>query len=627
MDFRRIWLGLLWLIPVVFNPFGSNVFSLFRVSMLSFWLVGMMFIWIYDVFFRDKKIEGSCFQMGFVLICLVFFLLNYVSSETPGSTLLGSVDRLQGIATYLMYFGLGFFLYQYRKLLDNKFFGFGLGVFSLVSLHAIMQKIGYGRFSAEMYGVYSERVYGTVGHPNFLGQLLAPMVLLSVYVWRSISKKMWKILVFMSGVLNLLALILTENRASWLALFFVVLLWLVLELDLKNKYKIGVVVLGSLIMCGALYFLAPSLRSLSTRFLLWKSSFPLVFQDVWFGSGLESFKSVYQIYAPAELLNYEPVYSVAARSHNFLLDIWIEAGLFGLLLIFIYLLNGLKKYNGLTTCVWLVSFLPWLLSFPLVEHWIFGIIFFVSLFKDEPSSIELKIDSKPWVSAVIGFVLVCSVGNAYFYVDQLRADFSYSFGNYMIGNEDTADDELGIEMIMNSFQSNQMNYEYNIRFINFMIGMSSVLDKDKVEESVNIAFENMEALRGQDFFYKFMKGQYFTGYKDFEVAEDYYEEALMLSNDNPRILREYTVMNYYRGSCGGVIENYNKYLEKIPDTWKMVGSGELSWEDSEKLRIYMKNIGGQEFWVLMGFAEECSRELGLDGEANQYLDYIKKAQT
>jgi hypothetical protein len=86
-------------------------------------------------------------------------------------------------------------------------------------------------------------------------------------------------------------------------------------------------------------------------------------------------------------------------------------------------------------------------------------------------------------------------------------------------------------------------------------------------------------------------------------------------------------MNYYRGSCGGVIENYNKYLEKIPDTWKMVGSGELSWEDSEKLRIYMKNIGGQEFWVLMGFAEECSRELGLDGEANQYLDYIKKAQT
>lgn len=627
MNIRKFWLCLLWFIPVLFNPLGSSVFSLFRVSLLSFWLVGMMLIWIYDVFFQNKKFEISVFQIGFVALCLTFFVCNYVGSETPGSTLFGAEDRLQGIMTYLMYFGLGFFLYQYRKLLDNSFFGFGLGVFGLVSLHAIMQKFGIGRFSAEMYGVYSERVYGTVGHPNFLGQLLAPMVLLSGYLWKNVEKKLWRLLVFVAGILNLIALVLTENRASWLALFFVVVLWVVLELDLKKRYKGGFIVLGSVALMMVLYLMASSLRSLSTRFLLWESSFPLVLQDIWFGSGLESFKSVYQVYAPSALLNYEPVYSVAARSHNFLLDIWIEGGLVGLLLIFTYLFKGLKKYNGLISCVWIVSFLPWLLSFPLVEHWVFGIIFFVTMFRDNSSEIELEVDSKPWFSALIGFVFVCCVVNGVFYFNQLKADFSYSFGNYMIGNEDSSDDELGVKLILDSFQNNQMNYEYNIRFINFMIGMSDVLDQEKFEDSVDVAFENLDRLRGQDFFYKFMKGQYHTSYKEFELAEGFYEEAKALSNNNPRVLREYAVMDYYRGNCEGVISTYEQYLNKIPDTWKLVDDSGISWEESEKLRIYLKNIGKDEFWTLMGYAEECLRTMGMEQAADGYLDYIKKAQT
>lgn len=627
MKLVRLWLCFLWLIPILFNPFGHNVFSLFRVSLLSFWLLGMCLLWIIDVLKNDKRIEFSKNQILFFGASLFFFTLNYFFSDTPGSTLWGSEDRMQGILTYLMYFGLAFFLYQYRKLLDKKFFGFGVLVFSLVSVHAILQKIGYGRFSAEMYGVYSERVYATVGHPNFLGQLLVSIVLLSYYLFGQLKDNFWRVLVLFAGGLNLVALIFTENRASWLALFTVVVVMIFNNFKVERKYKLVVLGIVTLGMSVLVLVMAPSLRSLGTRMILWETSLPLVFDQFLFGNGLESFKSIYQVYASADLLNFEPIYSVAGRSHNFLLDVVIEGGLFGLLLIGWYWRSALKAEKSFLKYLWVVSFLPWMMSFPLVEHWILSLIFFVAIFNDQESKFSLGVGEKTVLSFLVGVVFIGFVSNAIFYVNRLSADVNYSFGNYLISNEDTSDDALGVELVLSSLEKESFNYEYNVRMINFVIGLWDSMDGDLLFTSAEIALNNMVHLRGEDFFYNFMRAQLAVAKGDFDNAETYYQNSIELSNSsNPKVIREYAVMNYYKEDCRAFVGVFENYMDLIPDTWELGLDDNLSFGESEKLRIYLKNINKNEFLTLLGFAVDCYEVEALQDRSDYYRDLQKSLE-
>ncbi len=611
---------MLWLIPVVFNPLGNNVFSLFRVALLSFWLLGIFILWVIDVYKNDKKIELTSKGCLFALVSCVFFALNVYFSETTGASLLGAEDRMQGVLTYLMYFGLCFFLFQYRKLLDKKFFLVGFAVFFLVSLHAILQKFGILRFSEEMYGVYSERVYSTVGHPNFLGQLLVSIILIGYYLYGEFRNKFWRFLIVFCGFINVLALVFTENRASWLALLFVSSLIVLDEFDIKFKYKVGILSLAGAVFLGLILLMAPSLRSLGTRMILWETSFPLVFDSVLIGHGLESFKSVYQVYASVDLLNFEPIYSVAGRSHNFLLDVLIEGGLFGLLLVGYYLFKGISAKTNKFKYIWLVSFLPWMLSFPLVEHWIFSILFFVVIFKDFDPKIKINVSNSVISSFLVGMVLIGFLGNAYFYYGRLVNDFNYSLGNYMISNDSDSDDSLGVELVLGSLENGELNYEYNVRFINFVIGLSESIEEKDFKNQIDNAFMNLVNLRGEDFFYDFLKGQYFTAFGDFEKAKEYYESSLEKSNYNLKVLREYIVMNYYADNCAEVVDNYDIYMERVPETWKLV----LEDPESDELRIFMKNINSTDFWNLMEFATVCNEVLDRSDEVEYYNIYLQK---
>lgn len=613
---RKIWFYSIWILPVLINPFGSNPFALMRVSFLVLWLfLGTCFL-VKDFVFDKKPISISKGYLCFLIVSVVLLFINYFVSVTPGETLYGSEDRLQGVWTFLMYLYFFFLMIQNVDFVDDDFWKFGFGFYIIVSVHAILQKFGWLRFSDVMYNTYSQRVYGLVGHPNFLGQLLGPMLFVGGYLFDKEKVKKYKLLILMGILLIGLALFFTLNRATWLAVVLGVGVLILYKLNISKFWKVVVVCLGVLSFMSLVYFVSPSTRSLSTRFILWSTSYELIFDNLFFGSGLESFKSIYQHLASPSLMLYEPIYSVASRSHNFILDIMIELGLVGLALFISYVVSIFRKFdeNFYIFVGFLVVLVSLQFSFPLLDHWILMLVFSAFILKGSFKKVDSSKDSL-FVSFVVGLLLVINLFNLIFVKNLLISDVKYNLGTILINEEEYIVD--GFDLIFEAYEANPKSYIYNIKVLNLFFASDAIIDIAEYDSFIQSIFMNMKRLRGEDFFYHFMRGQYATILKDYDMAKKSYDLALESAPNNPKIIREIAVMNFYKGNCTEGIKYFENYIDIIPDIWSSSLDLDLNDLQANQLRIFLKNAGGIEFWRLFELADGCY-------ETPLYEDYYKK---
>lgn len=193
---------------------------------------------------------------------------------------------------------------------------------------------------------YDGRLSGFYLSPNYLAMYLSPVLILSLWLYSYLKKRLIVFLVFVGQCLLLLVIYLTYSYGAWTglitALFFVLVTMRYYGRFFKdfNKKKNIFYLFGVIFLIIIFFFLFQinsqkfqglidfSYPSLSSRFVIWQSAWEMTKDHSLNGIGPGLFQKYYldkQI-----SLNSYPEWAVP-QPHNLFLAFWLQTGLIGLI--------------------------------------------------------------------------------------------------------------------------------------------------------------------------------------------------------------------------------------------------------------------------------------------------------
>jgi tetratricopeptide (TPR) repeat protein len=305
----------------------------YEMRYLSLLLIFLLFIFLLYI----KKEAHFPLKVSWILLLLVF-TLTLSSWKSPFLT----VEKLLLFASYAAAFFIGANLFEFRERLEKTL------LFSafLLSLYGLWQFLVGFNLIAEFVkkeGILApalqSRIFSIFTSPSTFAGFLILVIPLGFYY----SFKPRLNIYFLLTSLLLTTLFLTFSRGGVLSLIFLTLVLIFLLKDLKKVGKVLGVIVFSLLLAGAIYYISSSfnfivspqtplesavreeavVESAQGRFEFWEgavrifSSYPLL------GSGLGTFSQVYNQFQPGRW------YSRFA--HNIYLEVASETGVLGLI--------------------------------------------------------------------------------------------------------------------------------------------------------------------------------------------------------------------------------------------------------------------------------------------------------
>ena len=371
IEYRAFWIGILcliFLLPLVFSTSFYRSFETVKSSLLrvgvSFLLLGWSIIqWKEKGFYF---FSFSSITRAVLLFLLSFFISSLLSIE-PTLSIFGTYDRQLGLIDIL---AVSCF---YLLLVEGfRMGGKGSSIIKVMALSGSFSSL-YSLF--QFFGLdpiawskaFGNRPSSTLGHPDFLGELLAMTIPLSLslcYEGKGWGQKgAW----FLSALIQLGGLIVSQTRGAWIAgtvsisTFFLLAPFFYQKSTklLRTKLMISLLAfflflgLGvcSLVLKPEFRYRAASILKLKeqARFFLWRDSLKVIKEYPLFGSGPETFRISFMPYKGIELarmeknLNYD-------NPHNNYLFLWATAGTLGFVA-YLYMLlccfkEGLRKIKN-----------------------------------------------------------------------------------------------------------------------------------------------------------------------------------------------------------------------------------------------------------------------------------------
>lgn len=441
---------LVFLIPLAVSPWGGvNHYEVFKQGFFVAFLGAVALILAISLV-RRRRMRIPFHPAVFIVLGL--WVLSYVISQifsiAPLQSFWGTYQRLQGTFIHI-YYGIHLLLCLWifgeekiRKLFLHLIFWVGVtvsgyGIYQF--LEGLLPKNAAGEIS--MPTIFGDRIFSTMGNPNFLGQfLIFPIFIALSFGFEKLRNKRWlpaSLYIFTLAIMAS-ALWLTHNRASMLGIAVGGIIWLALNLPKYKKWiftasGIGIVVMALIIL--------PRLdtRSMSSRVILWQTSLrAAVSTQVFFGSGLETITERLMPILPKEIYVYESMNHMPDRAHNEALDILLTRGIFGLILYLIpigFLIWSIWKnrISSLAARVAASSILAYLVSmvfgFSVTPHVIILLGFWALLLNETLTIRKLKLKVNWAISLIIFMALISfaflSMRNSY---DRVRADVDFSKG-------------------------------------------------------------------------------------------------------------------------------------------------------------------------------------------------------
>ncbi len=181
------------------------------------------------------------------------------------------------------------------------------------------------------YLTYDNRLAAFYLSPNYLAMYLAPLLILSFYLFIKTNKKINRLILIVSYFLIIFIIYLTQSYSAWLALLGTTFFLLIFNINRKFIFFILALLIFGL---GAqmptdkfqkiLDFSYPSLES---RLVIWKSAWEITKDYSFLGIGPGLFQEYYLNYQ-----KYFPPYPEWAvpQPHNLWLAFWLQSGLIGL---------------------------------------------------------------------------------------------------------------------------------------------------------------------------------------------------------------------------------------------------------------------------------------------------------
>ena len=584
-------LSLVLLVAFVFNPYGTNFFELPKIHFLSIFLAITTIILVISFLknrqlnFRYNKIVTILF-----LLWLASLVVSTIFSIAPELSFWGSYSRFQGLYSHLIY--LSFFLLFLNVLRDKKsqeiFLKALLLIGSLVALHSVLQQFGILTFSKAAMQEFLGRSFATFGHPNFLGQFLILPIWVGAYF--AISRKgRARILYSLPTILTIAGLLVTENRASILGVIVGVICLILFSLRLKTIYKVALSLVAVLAFGAFIFLVAPSLRSLTTRMHLWGDTIQLINENPLFGSGLETFRLVFQKVTSAEFFGLEKIYSIADRAHNEYLDMLIMQGRVGFIvfatIIFGILAKVIKQKSKLvlTMAAALISILVSnFFSFSLVVHYLLFMALLAILLNQILKFKDLQIKQTFLTVLIAGGLFALSILLVFNSVKTIHADNQFKAGMNSIYAGEV---DKGLSGIINAANLNihQGDIFFHLSDILFLLGKQ--LENSTILEKASDIVDFAGDFTNNDFRYYFAKARISAYLGEYDQAQQYYLESSNLAPINPIVMKEWGVMYYLKGDYDLAIEKLELFLSLIPDHWKhKVDLEEVDSEVKEEYR-------------------------------------------
>jgi len=616
---------LIFLTPLIINPWGFSYFELPKVSYFTIFLSLSSLTWLIWTI-TQKKSTGRTLQwnknvMIIAGLWLVNLIISTIFSIAPERSLWGSYERVQGLFTLIAYLAHWFLLQQY--LTTEKRFEKVLSVIFWVSVvaaaYSLCQKMNIYLFAGEPNPAYRGRVFSTTGQPNFLGQFLLFPIWINCYFFQ---KKFYpKYLLIGTAIILLGSFVLTENRASWLALLLSVGVFIAHEQKFKKwKYLI----LSSLLGFFALFviFIAPTTRSLQTRFYLWQSLVQLAPKSVVMGSGLETITLIYPTVHNPEIARYESINSLADNAHNMPLEIMLTQGLFGLLILIavcygvwkIFSSKDPKIHEKKFLYVTLIAFfITYFFSFPATSDALMLYTVLALMVSQINKTAELKTGIKVFITAS------CLLIAAHFAYDGsmlIRGDMALSnaIEGFSKQNISKTTKSFAEALKINPHQST-ISTLAGLTYQNLPENSSSELFSSTALD----LFKQSLAFNGGQYYQDYANlAQWLVTQKRYDEAQKYLLAAQQIAPQVPLIPFLQGKFTAQAGDVKSAIIYFEKFFSLIPDTWKKIDAKDFATK--EEYRIYMKTNP----LVLEGLQTiaELYKQNGDSQKAEYYEKYI-----
>lgn len=312
----------LFLTPFLFNPFTGDVEGI-KTLFLSSYILLLFTVAI----FNYKKTTSSniatilSLTIGWMIITSIIHYHDFI--------ILGAIDRYHGLliwmASAMIALITPFFITNISAIKKQTK---ALIVVSLISTIAALPLAFFIEAT-----VFEDRIGGLTGNPNVLGKLiLFVLIILGISLEQGKSQK--KTFEWIGASILFLGLIATGNRASWLGIIIVAIIYIFREKQRAIKYllaSLGIV----LLLTPFLWNRISNFTSLGTRSEIYTMAVSKILEQPLTGYGFE--------FGP-EVLNPDlNVPFVADRAHQLFLDIGLVMGTPGILLFLTFTVLSLKK--------------------------------------------------------------------------------------------------------------------------------------------------------------------------------------------------------------------------------------------------------------------------------------------
>jgi len=345
---------LLFLLPLVFQPFLSDPFGLPKVTLLRIMSLFLFALCLTRIV-RGEKISWQKTPLNLAVVLFLFVCgLSTLFSVSPRLSFWGMHGfYFEGFLSFLcygiIYFVTANFITDREKVLKS------LVITSIfVSLYALVQAAGITFFVWRGTQPYP-RVWSTFGNPNFLASYLVMVIPFNlVFMVKSTGTKEKALYGFLA-FLSLLALIFTYSRAAWLsmAVGFTVFALMINRRQPKTNLILLMGIIISSIILASLYprfyprnrertsLFKPILsRAVSTvdfsepgiagRLSAWRTAVKMVLKRPVLGFGLDTLGMSFRQFMSKEYEEIAGRFRTAGYAHNEFLQYGATIGLVGL---------------------------------------------------------------------------------------------------------------------------------------------------------------------------------------------------------------------------------------------------------------------------------------------------------
>lgn len=556
-------------VAVLLLVFFATIFSLFKKGSLDF--------------FRERLKSPAA--KGVAIFVWVIFLATLFSPQRLNS-IFGSSERGMGLMTWIT---LGLYFWSLLLFVSKKAFhrGFEFLIWTgtLIAVYAILQHFGFDPVFGGFNSDYLEgRVFSTLGNPDFLAQFLAPLICFALYKGITRRKTFYVIPV---GIM-LWALLYTESRASFLALALVCGICLWKQLKRKKLFALlaatAVIMVFLLSQTGLPLFdrLSPTavnLRSLESRFQIWKVSAQMIAEHPFLGVGPDNYGIYFPQYMSSEIYTLEDDLNIQAdRSHNEFLDIGTIGGI-PLMVLYLafwgwifYLTFSKKEKNLEPYCLaLLVLFFQNQLTFSQLTHTVLFFFLLAALLSERVSEQTMEWRPTPlfrWVGTPLLFVFAVFLTKEMF-VDRYFAEAWYS---YALSTDDT---EQGLQNAI-TFDPTNLGFRYDLIMWFPQETLAQLPAIRKIEgESIEVLGWEASILSTENP----------------QAAYVIFEKAIALNPNYYHTHRAYADALYRQGEFERAAVEYEAALANAPDFWTWCSTlSDHSDYEQKKFRIFYKNV-------------------------------------